>query len=146
MSNSLAIIIVAAMGGIAVAIQAQMMGQLDKGIGTLESIFITYGGGGLLIGLVLLAMRGGNLTAWTAVPVYTLFAGVVGLLIVGAIGYTVPRLGLVTAFTVMVSMQFITGAVLDHYALLGAELRQLSASRIAGICVMLVGVWLTIRQ
>jgi len=63
MTNSIMIIIVATLGGVAVAIQAQMMGQLDKGLGTIESIFITYGGGGLLIGLIMLVMRGGNLSA-----------------------------------------------------------------------------------
>jgi len=146
MTNSVVLIAVAALGGIAVAVQAQMMGQLDRNVGTLESIFITYGMGGLLIGLVMLIMRGGNLAAWSTVPVYTLFAGVMGLMIVGAIGYTVPRLGLVTAFTIMIAVQFISGALLDHYALLGAELRQLTFSRVIGIAIILLGVWITIRK
>jgi transporter family-2 protein len=146
MSNTLVIYAVAALGGIAVTIQSQMMGVLDRGVGTLESVFITYGGGGLLIGLLMLAMRGGNLSAWTSVPVYTLFAGAVGLVIVGSISYSVPRLGLVTAFTVMIATQFLVGALLDHYGLLGAELRRLTLPRAGGIAVMLAGVWLTISN
>ncbi len=74
MSNSIVIILVAALGGVAIAVQAQMMGLLDKGIGTLESVFITYGTGGLLIGLAMLAMRGGNLSVWPSVPLFALFA------------------------------------------------------------------------
>ncbi len=146
MTHSIMVILVAALGGVAVAIQAQMMGQLDKSLGTIESVFITYGGGGLLIGIVMLGMRGGNLTSISAVPQYTLLAGAVGLLIVGSIGYSVPRLGLVAAFTLMVSAQFISGALMDHYGLLGAELRQLTMSRVLGIAIMLLGVWIVIRK
>ncbi len=146
MTHSIMVILVAALGGVAVAIQAQMMGQLDKSLGTIESVFITYGGGGLLIGIVMLAMRGGNLSSISAVPLYTLLAGAVGLLIVGSIGYSVPRLGLVAAFTLMVSAQFISGALMDHYGLLGAELRQLTMSRVLGIAIMLLGVWIVIRK
>jgi len=112
----------------------------------MESVFITYGGGGLLIGLVMLAMRGGNLSVWSSVPIYALLAGLVGLIIVGSISYSTPRLGLVTTFTVMIAVQFIVGAFIDHYALLGAELKQLTLSRITGIAIMLLGVWIVIRE
>ena len=67
MIQSIMIILVAALGGVAISIQAQMMGQLDKSIGTIESVFITYGSGGLVIGLIMLAMRGGNLSSISAV-------------------------------------------------------------------------------
>ena len=146
MTHSILVILIAALGGVAVAVQAQMMGQLDKSLGTIESVFITYGGGGLLIGLVMLAMRGGNLSSISTVPLYTLLAGAVGLLIVGTIGYSVPRIGLVAAFTLIVSAQFISGSLIDHYGLLGAELRQLTMSRVLGIAIMLLGVWIVIKK
>lgn len=145
LATLLVLIIIAAVGGVAVALQAQFMGLMDKGIGTIESMFITYGSGGLIIGLAMLFHRGGNLAAWQNAPWYALSAGILGLIIVGTIGYSTPRLGLVTAFTVIVAAQFFVGAVLDHYGLLGAEFRPLDLSRLAGIVVMLFGVWLIIR-
>jgi transporter family-2 protein len=36
------LIIIAVVGGVAVALQGQFMGLIDKGIGTRESVFITY--------------------------------------------------------------------------------------------------------
>ncbi|MBI3360873.1 MAG: DMT family transporter [Chloroflexi bacterium] len=63
MLNAILLVLIAAIGGIAVALQAQFMGLMDKGIGTVESVFITYGSGGLVIGLVMLVLRGGNLSA-----------------------------------------------------------------------------------
>ena len=137
--------IIVALGGMAVTLQAQFMGVMDKQIGTLASVFITYGGGGLLIGLIMLLNRGGNLAAWQGVPWYALFSGALGLVIVGTIGYGTARLGLVMALTIFVAAQFITGAVLDHFGFLGADLRPLNLNRILGIGMMMVGTWLVTR-
>lgn len=145
MTTLIPLIIVAVIGGIAVTLQAQFMGVMDKTLGTVESIFITYGSGGLLIGLAMLFQRGGNLAAWPSVPWYALSAGVVGLVIVGTIGYSTARLGVVAAFTIIVATQFIVGAILDHFGLLGADLRPLNLSRLAGMAVLLFGVWLIVR-
>jgi transporter family-2 protein len=139
------LIIIVTIGGIAIALQAQFMGIMDRGLGTLESMFITYVSGGVLIAVATLLRRGGNLSAWGSIPWYALTAGLLGLIIVGTIGYSTPRLGLVTAFTILVASQFIMGALLDHFGILGATLRPLEISRLAGIGVMLLGVWLIIR-
>jgi transporter family-2 protein len=145
-SNLLLLSGVAVIGGIAVALQAQLMALLDRGMGTLESVFITYGGGGLLIGLTMLFLRGGNLSIWHTIPWYAYLSGAAGLIIVASIGFSVPRLGLVTAFTLLVAAQFIVGALLDHFGLLGAEVRELDPRKIAGMLIMLLGVWLTVRN
>jgi len=145
MTQYVLLIIVAAIGGIAVVLQAQFMGLMDRELGTMESVFITYFGGGLLISLPVLAIRGGNLSAWQNVPWYSFSAGLLGLIIVGAIGYCVHRLGIVTAFTIIVASQFISGALLDHYGILGATLRPLDLSRLIGIGFLLLGVWLILR-
>jgi transporter family-2 protein len=145
MINLLPVIIIAVIGGIAIALQAHLMGLLDKGVGTLETVFITYGSGGLMIGLAMLLARGGNLSAVAGMPWYTLTVGVLGLIIVGAISFATPRLGLVTALTILVASQFIVGAMMDHFGLLGAEVRQLDISRLGGVVIMLVGVWLVVR-
>ena len=146
MSGSVGLYLIAIAGGIAVAIQAQMMGVMDKGIGTLESVFITYGVGSVLIGLVMLAVKGGNLSAWSSIPSYNLLAGVVGLVIVASIGYASPRLGLVAAFTLIIAAQFIVGALFDHFGWLGAEIRAITPTRVAGLMVILFGVWLTLKK
>ena len=145
MGNPALLIVVTVVGGIAVALQAQMMGLLDKSIGTLEGVFITYAGGGLLIGLIMVFMRGGNLGAWQSVPWYAYTSGALGLVIVGAIGYSAPRMGLVATFTIIVSCQFVAAALIDHFGLLGATIRPLDLSRLLGMSLLLAGIWLTIR-
>lgn len=145
MNGSTLAIIIAAVGGLAVAVQAQLMGLMDRGIGSVESVFITYCGGGLLIVAVMLLLRGGNLAAFRGVPWFALTSGVFGLIIVGAIGFSVPRLGLVAGMTILVSAQLATGAVLDHFGLLGAAPRPLDLTRLLGLGVLVGGIWLTMR-
>jgi bacterial/archaeal transporter family-2 protein len=136
---------IAVVGGLAVTLQGQFMGLLSRRLGDLEAVLITYGGGGLTIGLLMLVWRGGSLAALTGAPWYTYTNGVLGLVIVGAIGYTAARLGLVATFTIMLASQFVLAVFLDHLGWLGAIQRPLDWSRLAGIVVLLIGVWLTIR-
>ena len=144
MSTQQGLILIAALGGVAVSLQAQFMGLIDKRVGTLESMFITYGIGGLLIALMMLFQREHNLAAaWDALPWYTWSSGLFGLVIVGTIGFSTPRLGLVTALAIIVGAQFATGAVIDHFGLFGADVRPLDLARVAGLGLILVGVWLT---
>lgn len=143
--NIVLLTLVAILGGIAIVLQSQLMGVLDKQMGTLESVFITYGGGGAVIALVMLALRGGNLRAWQTVPWYAYTSGLLGLLIVGVISYVVPRLGLATAFTLMVATQFTLGVLVDQYGLLGAEVHPLNLTKLIGLGLLFVGVVLIIR-
>ena len=139
------LIILAAIGGVAVTIQGQFMGLIDKNIGTLESVFITYSSGGILVAVAMILSRGGNLKAVQTVPWYALSSGLVGLVIVGTISYTIPRLGLSKAFTIIVASQFLVAALLDHFGLLGAVVRPMDLSRLAGMALLVVGVWLIVR-
>jgi transporter family-2 protein len=47
--------------------------------------------------------------------------------------------------TILVAVQLITGAVLDHFGLLGADPRPLDLTRLTGMGVLVAGIWLTIR-
>ena len=146
MSSYLILALLAVVGGAAVVLQAQFMGVLDQNLGTIESVFITYGSGGLVVGLTMLALRGGNLAAWRTVPPHMFITGLLGLVIVGTIGYVAPRLGLVTAFTILIATQFILGGIIDHFGWFGAEVRPLDLTKLLGVGVLMLGVWLIIRN
>lgn len=145
MSNYLVLLLVALLGGIAVVIQAQFTGIMDKAMGTLESIFMTYVIGGIAIALIVLLYRGGNLYTWRTVPWYALLSGIFGLVIIGSLSFAVPRLGLIVTFTIFVATQFVLGAIFDHFGLFGAEIRPFTTQKLIGTLILLFGVWLIIR-
>jgi len=139
------IIGLAIMGGIATAFQGHFMGIMEQRMGWKESVFITYVSGGILVAIVMLAVRGGNLGAWPKVPWYVFTAGILGLIIVTAIGYTVPRLGMAKAFTIMIAAQLIAAMLLDHFGLLGITVRTLNMYRVTGFVIMIAGVWMVLK-
>jgi transporter family-2 protein len=145
MGSPLVQIVIPVVVGVAIAVQSQLMAQMDRDLGTLESICVTYGGGGILILLVMLFRSGGNLSLSPGLPWYVFTTGLFGLLIVGGIGFSVARFGLVATFTVIVATQFILSAVIDHYGLLESTVRTLDLSRGAGIGMLLAGVWMILR-
>jgi bacterial/archaeal transporter family-2 protein len=145
MTNYITLISVAIFGGIAVALQGQLMGLMDQRIGTKASVLITYASGGFVVALAALLSGGWSLKGWQDVPWYAFSTGLLGLFIVGTISYTVPRLGLTAAFTIAVAAQFILAALMDHFGLLGAAVRPLDLSRSFGIGVLILGVWLIVR-
>jgi len=144
--NILFLILMALIGGVAVTLQGQFMGVMDQSIGTRESMFITYAGGGVIVTLILLFLRGGNLRAAGSVPWYVFSAGLLGLLIVGTIGFTVPRLGLTSALTLVIAGQFLASILIEQFGWFGSPVRTFEWSRLIGILLLLLGVWLTTRR
>ncbi len=145
MSNYVIVLLVAILGGVAAVVQAQLNGIMDKGMGTVESVFVTYSVGGIVIALIMIFLRGGNLGALRTLPWYVIFAGFCGLVIIGSISFTVPRLGLVAAITLLIATQFVVGSLIDHFGLMGAEIRPLTLQKVAGVVILLFGVWLIVR-
>lgn len=140
------LVLLALIGGVAVTLQGQFMGAMDHSIGTRESVFITYASGGLAITILMLFLRGGNLRAAASVPWYTFTAGLLGLLIVGTIGFTVPRLGLTAALTLVLAGQFLASVLIEQFGWFGAPVRPFEWTRALGILILLLGVWLTTRR
>lgn len=137
---NLGIVAIAVLGGIAIAIQGQFMGLMTQILGPRESILITYAGGMTLAVLLALITQETNFKAWQTVPWYALTAGVFGLIIVGSIGYVVPRLGLATGFGVIVATQFAFGAIIDQFGLFGAESRPIDLPQFVGLGLIVAGV------
>ncbi|MBP8973062.1 MAG: DMT family transporter, partial [Anaerolineae bacterium] len=72
-------------------------------------------------------------------------AGALGLVILGVVSYAIPRVGVAPTVTLIVAGQLTLGVVLDHFGLLGAEVRHLDLQRLIGVAVLFVGVWLIVR-
>lgn len=145
MESILLIILIGLAGGIAVGVQSPMASMITQRLGVFESVFIVHMGGALLALLPLLFYGGGKLSQWRSVPWYVLGAGAFGLVVIGAISYMIPRVGVAASITTIVAGQLLVGTILDHFGLLGAMERSLDPTRAIGLAVVLVGVWLTVK-
>jgi transporter family-2 protein len=57
----------------------------------------------------------------------------------------VGMVGVATFTAVSVAAQLIISGVMDHYGLLGSELRLMTAGRVAGIGLLVVGAVMVVR-
>ena len=145
MESILLIILIGLAGGVAVGLQSPMASMITQRLGTFESVFIVHIGGALIALIPLLIYGGGKLSQWRSVPWYALGAGIFGLVVIDAISYMIPRVGVAASITTVVAGQLMVGVILDHFGLLGASIRSLDVTRVVGLAVVLVGVWLTVK-
>ena len=145
MNSILLVILVALAGGVAVALQGPLASMLSQRLGILESIFIIHVGGALLTLIPLVLIGGGRLGQWRSAPWYALCAGVFGVVVLGAVSYTIPRVGVAASVITIVAGQLAVSTFLDQYGLLGTAVRPIGPTRILGLVVVMLGVWLTVR-
>ena len=141
--SMLFVVLVGLAGGLAGALQSQFLGIMQDKAGTLASTFVTYGGGGLAVGLLMLAMRGARLSDLREVPWWVLTAGLMGLVVVASLGITVSRLGLGSGLTLFTGATLILAAVIDHLGLF-ADANVLGVRRLAGVAFVIFGTWLVV--
>jgi len=139
------IILIGLAGGAAVGLQSPMASMISQRLGIFESVFIVHLGGAIIALLPLLFYGGGRLSQWRSMPWYTLAAGIFGLIVIGAISYMIPRVGIAASITTIVAGQLLVGVLLDHWGLLGGRGILLNITRVLGLAVVLVGVWLTVK-
>jgi len=93
----------------------------------------------------ILFFSGGKLSQWLSVPWYTLSAGIFGLIVIAAISFMIPRVGVAASIITVVAGQLLVGTILDQYGWLGASIRPMDLTRAIGLAVVLFGVWLTVK-
>ena len=145
MESILLIILIGLAGGVAVGLQSPLASMITQRLGMFESVFIVHVGGALLALIPLLFYGGGKLAQWRSLPWYALGAGIFGLIVIGAISYMIPRIGVAGAITTIVAGQLLVSTILDQFGLLGTMVRSMDPARAIGLAVVLVGVWLTVK-
>ncbi len=87
----------------------------------------------------------GNLAAAKDAAAIAWIGGLLGAFFVAATVTLVPKLGVAMSFSLIVAGQMIVTILIDHFGLLGVEIKPISFSRIAGILLITAGVVLIRR-
>ena len=144
MESIVLIILIGLAGGIAIGLQSPMASMITQRLGIFESVFIVHLGGAV-IALIPMLIYGTKLSQWRSLPWYTLGAGFFGLGVIAAISFMIPRVGVAPALIILLAGQLLVGAILDHFGWLGLAQRPLDITRVIGLIVVLVGVWITVK-
>jgi len=140
------IVVIGLLGGIAIGLQAPLANMINQRLGVLESIFVVHLGGMIAAGVPLLLLGGGRLGLWQSVPVYALCAGFLGVVVVGAMVFMVPRTGVARAIILIIAGQLLIAALIDQFGILEVTHHPVSVDRLLGLGIVLFGVWQTLRS
>lgn len=80
--------------------------------------------------------------AFVGVPAWAWFGGVFGALYVGVATFAGPRLGALLLLALTVAGQMLASVIIDHFGLLGFPQHPVSAGRVAGVVLLIAGIWL----
>ncbi len=133
--------------GIFLATQPTINGHLGKvatpKLAALQSIIVS----GTI--MLLINIIGGDVLHFTDVfkapPLYWLGGGLMGAGIVFFTILIIPELGTSAALSIFVITQLITGAIIDHFGLLGITPQPITMMKVIGFVLMFVGVNLIIK-
>jgi len=125
---------------------AILNGRLGKSMGeALHASVILFGVGFvfcLTVALVLTKSLPQAADLANAKPIEYLGGFIVGFYVISAT-LLAPRIGLANFIVCAVSAQIIISVVIDHFGLLGAMVRPVSVTRLAGIGLLIAGIIVT---
>jgi transporter family-2 protein len=136
---------VAVLAGMAAALQGSANGALTgrAGLGAtlvLNSLVVMTGS------LILFFASGPRpFSALGGAPWSHYLGGICGLVIIASMAIVVPRIGNATGLALLVLGQVAAGLVIDHFGLLSMRTIPISASRIGGALLLVVGMLLLRR-
>jgi transporter family-2 protein len=79
-------------------------------------------------------------------PGFSFLGGVVVAIYVVMITIITPKLGVGSAIGLIVTGQIISAICIDHFGLFNAAIRTVSMTRIAGMLLMILGIYLVMRK
>jgi bacterial/archaeal transporter family-2 protein len=133
-------LIAATLAGVVIATQSPTNAALGRSIGDLRAVVVNFLVGGIAIVVVALAI-GGGLGGISGDPVrWHYLGGLAGAGFVTVAVLTVRPLGVTLQTAAIIIGQLAMAAVVDHYGLLGVQVRPLTAAHAGGLGLLAAGV------
>jgi transporter family-2 protein len=145
MDRGFAVLIMAVVGG-CIALQAPMNPGLGKHTGSFAAATVSFAVGTLLLGaIVVLSGKAGGISEVAHVNWYLLLGGALGAAYVFSALVLVSQIGAGAVAAATVTGQLTTSVVLDRIGFLGLDREPITASRVAGVGLLLAGTYLIVR-
>jgi bacterial/archaeal transporter family-2 protein len=143
--RGLAVLLTAVVGGV-LALQAPINAGLGKATGSLPAALVSFTVGTLLLALIVgLSGEAAGLGSTFEVRWYYLIGGALGAAYVTIALIAVKSIGAGGVAAATITGQLLTAVVIDRLGILGLDRTPISATRVAGVLLLLVGTYLLIR-
>jgi len=138
-------VLTAIVGGI-LALQAPINAGLGRATGSIAAALVSFTIGTLALAVVVAASgEAGGLASTFDVRWYYLVGGVLGAVYVTTALITVRSIGAGGVAAATITGQLAVSVLIDRLGVLGLERTPLSASRVAGVVLLMAGTYLVVR-
>jgi bacterial/archaeal transporter family-2 protein len=145
MDRGFAVLIMALVGG-CIALQAPINAGLGRSTGNFAAATVSFAVGTVLLAAIVVASgKAGGLSNAAHVQWYYLLGGALGAAYVFSALVLISEIGAGAVAAATVTGQLTTSVLLDRIGFLGLEQESLSASRVAGVLLLLAGTYLVVR-
>jgi bacterial/archaeal transporter family-2 protein len=142
------VVVFAIVAGVAGSVQVAVMAKLGDRVGVFGALaWATSLAALLAVALLLVARQGfGEFVAAAREPVWLWSGALMSIVIVLAITVAGSRIGVIATVSVLLAGQFVMGAAIDRWGLLGAERIGVPWWRVLGILLLGLGAGLTLKR
>lgn len=147
MDRGAAVVLTAITGGL-VALQAPINSTLGRAIGTWQAAFLSFAIGTVALAVVAALASGGlsSIAGVKHVSVIYLTGGLLGAAYITCVLVTVRTLGLGAVTAATIAGQLAVSVVVDHFGLIGVAKQPISAAKVAGVVLLGLGTYLVVRE
>lgn len=143
MSNLYFLLLVALIAGAVLPVQTAVNNKMALSVGSpVLGALVSFAVGTLSI-LIYSVVSGetlSSLSGWKDAPWIAWIGGLLGAFFVTATIILLPRIGVAMTISLIIAGQMITALIMDHFGLLGLEVRQISLLRVVGVVLISLGV------
>jgi bacterial/archaeal transporter family-2 protein len=148
MSNIYFLLLIAVIAGVVLPVQTAVNNKMAVAVGSpILGALVSFAVGTLSI-LVYSIASGEPLSSLPSskdAPAIAWIGGLLGAFFVTATIILLPRIGVAMTISLIVAGQMITALIMDHFGLLGVEVRSMSLLRVIGVLLISLGVVLIRR-
>jgi len=152
MGISITIIFIAfaVLAGAVLPVQGVINSQLAKSLDNVVlAALISFVVGGLALLIIFLYRTGGSLgtslMSLKEVPPMLYIGGLLGVVYVTSVAVLIPKVGVANTMIAVILGQVLLSLLIDHYGILGVEVREVGWLRVLGASLVLLGLVLVVK-
>lgn len=138
---------IAAVAGLAMAVQGTLNAVLGKFVGLIEATLIVHIIGSVLAAIiVLVGLSKGDLGKLGQVPWYAYLGGILSVLIIYGVAASIPKVGVAVATTAIIVGQVSTAMFIDHVGCFGLDKVPFTLTKLVGLIFLAIGARLMLAS
>lgn len=142
----IASLLIPLMAGIGLSLQSAVNGTLGNKIGTIESAFLTFFTGAIVLTIVIPFFGGGTILDVFQVPTWQLVCAVFGFLYLSLMVFSVPRIGVTVAVVNVIVGQLAASMAIDHFGWFHTPVQTFDMQRFIGVLLLLAALYLLFKK